>query len=190
MTRAPEVWRPIPGWAALYEVSSHGRVRSLDRIDRLGRLHRGRVLKYSARKSGDIRVNLYRCGKLHRAYVARLVALTFLDEGEPGQRAMHVNADRKNNAYENLKWADPSAIARKRKTPKKTARGHFHPTPVVAISLTTGETTHFKSQAEAVRAGFSQSCIAACLRGVTLSHRGFRWLRAAQNTEQKHRDRM
>lgn len=88
MTRAPEVWRPIPGWTALYEVSSHGRVRSLDRIDRLGRLHRGRVLKYSARKSGDIRVNLYRCGKLHRAYVARLVALTFLDEGEPGQRAM------------------------------------------------------------------------------------------------------
>lgn len=44
-----EIWRPVPEWEGLYEVSSTGRVRSINRvsISRLGRKTslRGRVLK-------------------------------------------------------------------------------------------------------------------------------------------------
>lgn len=30
----PEEWRAVPGWEGVYEVSSHGRVRSLERVIR------------------------------------------------------------------------------------------------------------------------------------------------------------
>lgn len=45
-----EIWRPVPGWEDLYEASSHGRVRSLDRvirrsIDSKSHTRRGRILK-------------------------------------------------------------------------------------------------------------------------------------------------
>lgn len=47
---APEEWRPVIDWEDCYEVSNHGRVRSLDRI----RAHdgvtmRGRLLKGDGR---------------------------------------------------------------------------------------------------------------------------------------------
>lgn len=45
-----EVWRPIKGYEGLYEVSSYWRVRSVDRYDRRGTFHKGRILRI--RKSG------------------------------------------------------------------------------------------------------------------------------------------
>lgn len=43
-----EIWRPVVGYEGLYEVSSYGRVRSLDRYVKYsnGRinLHKGRIL--------------------------------------------------------------------------------------------------------------------------------------------------
>ena len=51
-----EEWRPIPGYEGLYEVSSYGKVRSLDRfiIDSLGhrRFYKGKVLKQIKDKYG------------------------------------------------------------------------------------------------------------------------------------------
>ena len=32
-------WRPIPGWEGLYEITSGGRVRSLERVDSRGAWH-------------------------------------------------------------------------------------------------------------------------------------------------------
>lgn len=42
----PEEWRPVVGWEGMYEVSSHGRVRSVDRITgiRRPRWRQGRLL--------------------------------------------------------------------------------------------------------------------------------------------------
>ena len=45
-----EVWRPIKRYEGLYEVSSYWRVRSVDRYDRRGTFHKGRILRI--RKSG------------------------------------------------------------------------------------------------------------------------------------------
>ena len=41
-----EVWLPIEGWPG-YQVSTRGRVRSVDRYDRAGRRRHGKVLKLS-----------------------------------------------------------------------------------------------------------------------------------------------
>ena len=42
----PEEWRPVPGWEGVYEVSSHGRVNSLERVIRT---RNGRTLHVTAR---------------------------------------------------------------------------------------------------------------------------------------------
>ena len=42
---AVEEWKPIYGYEGIYEISNTGRVRSLDRRDKRGALHKGREIK-------------------------------------------------------------------------------------------------------------------------------------------------
>lgn len=39
-----EVWKPVVGYEGIYEVSSHGSVRSLDRYDSVNRRRKGRLM--------------------------------------------------------------------------------------------------------------------------------------------------
>ena len=45
-----EIWKPIKRYEGMYEVSSCWRVRSIDRYDRRGTFHKGKML--SIRRSG------------------------------------------------------------------------------------------------------------------------------------------
>lgn len=104
-----EEWRAIKGYEGMYEVSSHGRVKSLKRMttSSVGRKPapvKERIL------SGGINLNgyrfLYLCkyGKLQRFYVHRLVALTFIDNPHNYPNINHKDENRLNNCVENLEW--------------------------------------------------------------------------------------
>ena len=94
-----EIWRPIAG-QPFYQVSSFGRVRSLDRtIIRmtkrgpvLARLE-GKVLQAINGGDGYAMVNL---GAAERRYVHELVLTTFRGERPVGLQAAH-NGDRRDN---------------------------------------------------------------------------------------------
>lgn len=50
-------------------------------------------------------------------------------------------------------------------------------TPVIATSIRTGETFHYRSIAQAVReGGFEKTCIVDCVRGLQGHHAGFRFV--------------
>lgn len=56
-----EIWKAIPGFEGIYEASSYGRIRSLNRIklDTIGR-HQpcpSKIIKPLAAKSGYLKVN-------------------------------------------------------------------------------------------------------------------------------------
>jgi hypothetical protein len=78
-----EEWRPIAGFEGLYEVSNHGRVRSLDRV--IARSNgvpyraRGRVLKPTPHRRGKrpLAVSLADRGRRHQRLVHRLLAEAF-----------------------------------------------------------------------------------------------------------------
>lgn len=103
-----EEWRPVLGYEGLYEVSSTGKVRSLDRIGTMSngvrRRYRGRALAPGISNKGYQYVILCRDGQEKTATVHRLVALAFLPAPTPGLIVCHNNGDPMDNRVENLRW--------------------------------------------------------------------------------------
>ena len=104
---AEEEWRPIFGYEGVYEVSDHGRVRSLPR-DGLA----GSILQGHQDKRGYRRVQLCQRGGRRMQFVHRLVASAFLGEGLPGQQVCHYDGKPGNNRVDNLRWASRGDNAR------------------------------------------------------------------------------
>jgi len=104
-----EQWRAVVGWEGFYEVSSCGRVRSLDRLGGGGerRPHsilRGKVLVQSPLNRGRLSVQLRRRGYWKRLQVHRLVALAFLGPCPPELVCCHNDGNHLNNHVQNLRW--------------------------------------------------------------------------------------
>lgn len=112
MSTVQEEWRPVVGYKGFYEVSSLGRVRSLDRLkDNNGGKYvlKGRFLKGRPTKYGYLRVVLFGAGSKPRdALIHRLVAEAFLG---PSNRlhVNHIDFDVANNSVENLEYVTPEA---------------------------------------------------------------------------------
>lgn len=105
-----ERWVPIAGQEGRYDVSSLGRVRSLDRDvvysdGRVGRF-KGVTLTPSRGLNGYLIVSIDR-GKRH--LVHRLVAAAFLQPPASGGSVVnHINGDKRDNRVENLEWSTPA----------------------------------------------------------------------------------
>ena len=87
----PERWLPVPanGWEKLYEVSNHGRVRSLPRWTASKGMRGGHVLKPWLNTHDYATVRLYRVGFREAWQVHRLVALAFIGPCPEGQQVRH-----------------------------------------------------------------------------------------------------
>jgi len=105
-----EIWESIAGFEDSYEVSNHGRVRSLDRlIDRYGgkqSLHRGRILKQNNNRKGKGYMVVTFCNQCVKSWhsVHRLVANAFMQNPENLPCINHKDEDPSNNHVENLEW--------------------------------------------------------------------------------------
>lgn len=103
-----EEWRPVNGYEGRYEVSSLGRIRSLERYAQLrdGRKRKvyGRVLKPSVASHGYYSVSLHKNGaSTHSVHV--IVATAFGQERPEGLvEVCHVDGNPHNNSAENLRW--------------------------------------------------------------------------------------
>ena len=98
-----EVWRDIVGYEGRYQVSSMGRVKSLERKDRLGRIVKECILKPGTDR-GYLIVELCAGGKRKRLRVHRLVGEAFLPRAEGKDAINHKDEDKTNNNVWNLEW--------------------------------------------------------------------------------------
>lgn len=107
-----EEWRAVPGWEGLYEVSSFGRVRSLDRFVASSRGHqqmrRGRVLKPPLDRGGRRFVGLHRDGQVTQCKVYKLVLEAFVGPRPERFDACHNDGNQLNDRLDNLRWASRS----------------------------------------------------------------------------------
>ena len=102
-----EIWKPVVGYEGFYEVSSWGRVKSLSRIDRLGRKVEETILSIKPDKDGYSRVSLSKNGKQETKKVHRLVAIAFIPNPDNLPCVNHKIDDfehRSDNRVENLEW--------------------------------------------------------------------------------------
>lgn len=107
-----EEWRPVVGYDGYYEVSSQGRVRSLDRLVTFGTRQRqviGRVLKPGKTIHGVYFVNLSVDGLKQLSRVHRMVLEAFVGPCPEGMEGCHYNDDKSDNRLVNLRWDTHSA---------------------------------------------------------------------------------
>ena len=103
-----EIWRPIEGYEGLYEISSYGRVKSLEKY----RFNNGgiQLLKEKIMKpldyNGYKNVNLWKNGSKKKEYVHRLVAKSFIPNPDNLREVNHKDENPSNNMVENLEWCD------------------------------------------------------------------------------------
>lgn len=102
-----EVWKPVVGLEAFYEVSSHGRVRRSTQYRNCGR----DALSQWAVESGHRQVVMSMHGKKHRRLVHRLVLESFDGPCPDGMECRHMDGDPSNNHKSNLEWGTPTENA-------------------------------------------------------------------------------
>lgn len=89
-------WRDIKGYEGLYKISSNGDIYSVIR-------GKERKLKIS-KSNGYVLIDLYKdgVGKWYRVH--RLVAETYVENPDNLPVVMHLDNNKQNNHYSNLKW--------------------------------------------------------------------------------------
>lgn len=168
MVQTVEEWRVIDGYNGVYEVSSLGRVRSIDhyttQVDngtKCEHFYKGKLLKCVTDHYGYHQVEL--SGKKKKVH--QLVARAFIANPDNLEIINHKDENRSNNAVENLEWCDRPYNVR-----------YSLSKPVESFDLTTGDTVKkYKSIAEAVLDGHTRSAISSCVHKKLNHHHGFGW---------------
>lgn len=99
-----EIWKDIPGYVGSYQVSSHGRIRSVDRVLRNGQSRKGAVLKQKTSKAGYKYITLHKDMKTQCVRVHNLVMLAFVGPRPKGHDIHHIDNNGLNNHRENLMY--------------------------------------------------------------------------------------
>jgi hypothetical protein len=116
-TPTTEVWKPVPGYEGLYEVSDRGEVRSIAR----------RALITVQRSRRYLTVCLYKDSRRKRHYVHAVVASAFIGERPAGHEVNHRDGDHLNNRADNLEYLTRSQNIRHAQRTLGSYRGERHP---------------------------------------------------------------
>lgn len=193
-----EVWKDIVGFEGLYQVSSEGRVKALDRVTH-GKHRPGMIRRPSINKvNGYSYINLSKDGVARNYLLHRIVATAFVDNPNGYETVNHKNEKKQDNRAENLEWMTLADNLRygthvERATKNKPSmKGEKHPNfgkrgsesvthkgRVIGISLKDPAViVEFDTAATAGRElGLSTGQLCDAINGKAKSCGGYRWRR-------------
>ena len=174
-----EIWKTIPGFEGLYEVSTQGRVRSLDKYvnSRWGckRLIKGQIIKPIEHYNGYLFVSLYYQRKQIIKSVHRIVAETFISNPDNKPCIDHINTNRQDNRIVNLRWCTPKENEANELTKAKHINGN-NAKKVNQLTLDGELVRVWLSGREITRElGFDNRGISDCCIGKRKTAYGFKW---------------
>lgn len=178
-SQTAESWAPVPGYEGMYEASSQGRIRSLDRtvVRTDGRQRRltGRVLRIRIdARTGYPKVTLYRQAAPTHRYVHALVAEAFLGPRPEGCEVAHGDGVKTNVCLSNLRYATSAENKADRLAHGTSNRGTRHPFAVLAeadvMAIARALDAGSKQREVAARFGVSRTAISAISTGRSWGH--------------------
>lgn len=183
------MWKDIPGWEGLYQISENGIIKSIFRKVKSSRWIPVRrvdekILKPRYDKNGYLRVGLNSEGRQKMHPVHRLVGLTFIPNPENKPQINHINGVKDDNRVENLEWCTASensihAFKLGLKVPSCPGRGklgkdNVNSKQVTQYTIDMKVVAIYGSAMEAARVtGFGRSQICRVCRGVLRKTHGF-----------------
>jgi NUMOD4 motif-containing protein/HNH endonuclease len=185
-----EVWKDIPAYEGLYQVSNWGRLKSLPKSVPMpnGRMRNQeeRILKQYPNIHGYLLVSIYKNGIKNHTSAHRLIALTFIPNPNNLPQVNHIDGDKLNNHLENLEWVTSSenlkhAFSIGLRIPSTHRNNCFNElnakSRIVQQLTVNGESVkEWPSASEVMRSlGFHSSNIGACARGKIKTAYGFKW---------------
>jgi hypothetical protein len=99
-----ELWKDIPNYEGIYQVSNQGNIRSLLFRNNIVVKEKIRILKPTDNGNGYLIVGLKASGKRKNYYVHRLVAAMFCKKVDNCNYVNHKDRNKYNNNAENLEW--------------------------------------------------------------------------------------
>ena len=169
-----EHWKEVVGYEGVYEVSDKGRVRSVDRVDRIGRKRRGQEIKPATQKNGYKFISINHDGKQKHALVHRLVAEAFLENADGLPEVNHKNENKADNSVENLEWCTHKQNHNYGTGHKKSAEKQS--VSVVQKNVDGEIVARWRSIREAARTtGAGRKEIGRCCNGKLRTSNGYIW---------------
>lgn len=171
-----EIWKDIPDYEGMYQVSNQGRVRSVTRsfLTKDGKVSKriGRVLKPQTSKYHT--VYLSKQGNVETIAIHRLVLLAFVGPCPEGKEARHYpDDDKSNNKLDNLSWAYHAENCQDRiqHGTQNYNRGESHPKSKLTVDdivyiRNLYQTGNFDVKRLATTYGVTKTCILAAAKGI------------------------
>lgn len=175
-----EVWKEIPGFNGVYEISNVGNLRNSKT---------GKIIKPYINNTGYYIYNLWQKGKQYKFLAHRLIAQAFIPNPNNYPEIDHIDGKPENNRVENLRWVthkenSNTEIRKKRLSESHKGERHIrwgkfgkdNPCSKKIGCFQNGILIReYVSYTEAQNDGFSRKGIYRNVTGITPEYKGFIW---------------
>ena len=160
-----EIWKPVKGFEAKYQVSSQGNVRSFKKIKN------DFINIKNIERNGYYRVCMGR--KFYSIH--RIVAETFIPNLGNKPYINHKNGIKTDNRVENLEWCTRSENAKHAYDNglMKKGKNHIQSKALMIFDLKENYITTLYGNTEWKAFGLDQATVNKCIRGERKNHKGY-----------------
>lgn len=103
-----EIWKEIERYDGAYMISNLGRIKSMSRLSKQNHKLPEKILSPSHNNSGYCDISLQYEGKRYHEKIHRLVAKAFVPNPRHLNEVDHIDGNKDNNRWENLRWCTHS----------------------------------------------------------------------------------